>query len=59
MIAEFADLLHNLPTEMFDPERWDWNSLEYSLREFEQKHPGKTMFGFSRMVGDMRTQAEP
>lgn len=38
-IQELADILHNLPVEMYHADQWDWNFYIHSLREFERRFP--------------------
>jgi len=55
-VAELADVLHNLPQEMYREEVWDWNLLEAGLRSFEEKFPDDKVFPFAAMLRDIRTK---
>mgnify|MGYP007101662339 CR=1 FL=1 len=53
-VAELADTLHNLPQEMFKEGVWDWNLLEYGLRDFEGKFPEDKIFPMAAMLRRIR-----
>lgn len=53
-VEELADTFHNLPVEMFRENVWDWNSLEYAFRNYEEKHPQEFTFNFARKLRDIR-----
>ncbi len=56
-IVELADVLHNLPQEMFRKEVWDWNLLEAGFRDFEEKHPDDGIFPFAAKLREIRGKA--
>lgn len=49
-VEKLSDILHNFPTEMFDPEKWDWNSYIYALRNFEEEFIDLQTFGLAAML---------
>jgi len=53
-LIDLTDGLHNMPVEMFDPKRWDWNLLEVSLDEFEKRFPEYSYFRLSETVRKIR-----
>ena len=54
-VAELADVLHNLPREVFDAESWDWNAFEMALREYAKKASGElTGMRLARMLREIR-----
>lgn len=55
-VAELADVLHNLPHEMYHEEVWDWNLLESGLRAFEEKFPDDKFYPFAKMLRDIRAK---
>lgn len=52
--VDFADAIHNLPKEMYEPENWDWNLLEAELGGFQKKHPGKAIFDYVGLIREIR-----
>lgn len=57
-IEKLTDILHNFPTEMFDPEQWDWNSYIYALRKFEEDFPDVQATNLAAMLESIRDNAE-
>jgi hypothetical protein len=55
-VAELADVIHNLPHEMFREEVWGWNLLEAGLRRFEEKYPDDKIFPFAEMLRTIRAK---
>ena len=57
-IEKLTDILHNFPTEMFDPDQWDWNSYIYALRKFEENFPDVQTTNLAAMLEDIRDNAQ-
>lgn len=57
-IEKLTDILHNFPEEMFDSERWDWNSYIYALRNFEEDFPDVQATNLASMLEGIRDNAE-
>ena len=57
-IEKLTDILHNFPEEMFDSERWDWNSYIYALRKFEEDFPDIQTMNLAAMLEGIRDNAE-
>jgi hypothetical protein len=53
-IEKLTDTLHNFPTEMFDPERWDWNFYIYALRKFEEEFPNVRTMNLAAMLEEIQ-----
>lgn len=53
-IADLSDILHTLPEEMFDSERWDWNFYINALQRFRTRHPGVSTLGLAEMLEQIR-----
>lgn len=53
-LIDLTDGLHNLPTEMFDPMRWNWNLLEATLDGFENRFSEYSYFRLSETVRKIR-----
>ena len=53
-IEKLTDILHNFPTEMFDPEQWDWNSYIYALRKFEEDFPNIQTMKLAAMLEEIQ-----
>lgn len=61
-VEKLTDILHNLPTEMFDPEQWDWNSYIYALRKFEEEFNNVQTLDLAAMletIKDKEAQSGP
>ncbi|MFC7339482.1 hypothetical protein ACFQY0_19980 [Haloferula chungangensis] len=57
-IEKLTDILHNFPTEMFDPDRWDWNSYIYALRKFEEEFREVQTANLAAMLEGIRDNAQ-
>lgn len=57
-IEKLTDILHNFPTEMFDPDQWDWNSYVYALRKFEEDFPDVQTTNLAAMLEGIRNNAD-
>lgn len=57
-IEKLTDILHNFPTEMFDPEQWDWNSYIYALRRFKEDFPDVQTMNLAAMLESIRDNAQ-
>jgi len=57
-IEKLTDILHNFPTEMFDPDQWDWNSYIYALRRFEEDFPEIQTTNLAAMLESIRDNAQ-
>jgi hypothetical protein len=55
-LIDLTDGLHNLPVEMFDPMRWDWNLLEVTLDGFEKRFPEYSYYRLSETVRKIRNR---
>jgi hypothetical protein len=53
-IEKLTDILHNFPTEMFDPDQWDWNSYIYALKKFEEDFPDFQTTNLAAMLEGIR-----
>ena len=53
-IEKLTDILHNFPTEMFDPDQWDWNSYIYALRKFEENFPNVQTMNLAAMLEEIQ-----
>lgn len=56
-IEQLTDILHNFPKEMFEPDRWDWNSYIYALRGYEEKFPDVQTMNLAAMLEAIRDNA--
>ncbi|MEP4076829.1 hypothetical protein [Haloferula sp.] len=57
-IEKLTDILHNFPTEMFDPDQWDWNSYIYALRKFEEEFRDVQTTNLAAMLEGIRDNAQ-
>jgi hypothetical protein len=57
-IERLTDILHNFPADMFDPNRWDWNSYIYALREFAETFPDVQTMNLAAMLEGIRDNAQ-
>ena len=57
-IEKLTDILHNLPTEMYDPDQWDWNSYIYGLRQFEKDFPDVQTTNLAAMLESIRDDVD-
>jgi hypothetical protein len=57
-IENLTDILHNFPKEMFEPDRWDWNSYIYALRRFEDDFPDVQTTNLAAMLEGIRDNAQ-
>jgi hypothetical protein len=53
-IEKLTDILHNFPNDMFDRERWDWNSYIHALRKFEENFPDVQTMNLAAMLESIR-----
>lgn len=53
-IFDLTDLLHNLPTEMFDPAIWSWELYEKGFAQYEEKHRGRGYVSYVQLLKEIR-----
>lgn len=47
-MREIAEVLHETPQEMFNPNSWDWHSTLARLRKLEEDYPDARTYGMAR-----------
>ncbi len=56
-MREIAEVLHETPLEMFNPNTWDWNSTLARLRELEEDNPDSRTYGMARRFEEIYRNA--
>lgn len=57
-IEQLTDILHNMPTEMFDSEQWNWNFYICALWGFQEKFPDVQTANLAEMLESIRDNTE-
>lgn len=57
-MREIAEVLHETPLEMFNPNTWDWHSTLARLRNLEENYPEARTYGMARRFEEILQESK-